>query len=70
MNPIEFIADNLVSTYSSEYRDTRVGIRKVVEQAVKDIVYTRKDEIIEKCVAQASAELVRKGIVKLMEGIK
>ena len=64
------IADNLVSQYTAEYRDAKFGIRKAVEQAVKDLVYSRKDEIIEKCVARASAELVRKGISKLMEGMK
>ncbi len=66
----ETIAKNIVSQYTAEYRDAKFGIRKAVEQAVKELVYSRKDEIIEKCTARASAELVRKGIGKLMEGMK
>ena len=66
----ETIAKNIVSQYTAEYRDAKFGIRKAVERAVKELVYSRKDEIIEKCIARASAELVRKGISKLMEGMK
>lgn len=35
--------------------------------AVKDIVYSRKDEIIEKVVDRATKEIVRKGLPKLLE---
>lgn len=64
---VKQIAENLAAQYTSEAHDAKYGIRKGTEQAVKDYVYSRKDEIIEKCVARASAELVRKGLPKLLE---
>ena len=64
---IEKIASAMAREYGAEAMDAKRGIRKGVEQAVKDYVYSHKDEIIKKCVAQASAELVRKGLPKLIE---
>lgn len=66
---IEKIASAMAKTYSAESTDTKWGVRKGVEQAVKDYVYFHKDEIIEKCVDRASAELVKKGLPKLIERI-
>ena len=63
----EQIADAMRNKYSSESRDTKYGIRKGVESAVKAYIYASKDEIIDRCVARASAELVRKGLPKLIE---
>lgn len=63
----EMIAKNLVTEYRSEERDTKYGVRKAVESAVKAYIYTQKDEIIERCVVRASAELMRKGLPKLIE---
>lgn len=40
---------------------------KVVAEAVKDIVYSQKDEIIDKVVNKASREIVKKGFPKLIE---
>lgn len=63
----EQIADAMRNEYRSESRDTKYGIRKSVESAVKEYIYASKDEIIDRCVARASAELVRKGLPKLIE---
>lgn len=42
-----------------------------IAQAVKEIVYSHKDEIIDKVVDRATKEIVRKGLPKLIErGIK
>ena len=38
-----------------------------VRDAVKEVVYSNKDEIIERCVKRASTELVKKGLPKLIE---
>lgn len=38
-----------------------------ITQAVKDVVYSHKDEIIEKVVDRATKEIVRKGLPKLLE---
>ena len=39
----------------------------VVASAVKEIVYSRKDEIVEMVVERAVKEIVRKGLPKLLE---
>lgn len=61
------IADNLVNSYRAESKELKRGIRDGVEKAVKELIYANKDEIIEKCIARASAELARKGITKLLD---
>lgn len=61
------IADNMARQYSVESKELKRGIRDGVEKAVKDLIYANKDEIIEKCIARASAELARKGITKLLD---
>lgn len=53
------LKDELRSKYSNS--------GKVISAAIKDMVYAHKDEIIEKIVNRASAELVRKGLPKLLE---
>ena len=47
----------------SKYSDTA----DVISLAVKEIVYARKDEIIEQVVDRATKEIVRKGLPKLLE---
>jgi len=64
---VEKIAAAMAREYTGESIDAKYGIRKGVEQAVKDYVYSRKDEIIKKCVDRASTELVKKGLPKLIE---
>ena len=39
----------------------------VVASAVKEIIYSRKDEIIEMVVERATKEIVKKGLPKLLE---
>jgi hypothetical protein len=63
----ELIAEQMVSKYASMQRDAKCGVRQGVEKAVKSYVYSQKDDIIERCVKRASAELVRKGLPKLLE---
>ena len=63
----KMIARDISAQYTAESRDTKFGIRRGVESAVKKYIYDNKDAIIEKCVARASAELVRKGLPKLIE---
>ena len=63
----KMIARDIAAQYTDESRDTKFGIRKGVESAVKEYIYASKDEIIDRCVARASAELVRKGLPKLIE---
>ena len=39
----------------------------IIAAAVKDLVYSHKDEIIEKVVDRARKEIVRKGLPRLLE---
>ena len=48
---------------NSKYGETGHEISK----AVKDIVYSHKDEIIDKVIDRAVKEIVRKGLPKLLE---
>ena len=41
----------------------------VVSSAVKEIIYSRKDEIVEMVVERATKEIVRKGMPKLLERV-
>lgn len=63
----KMVARDMASQYTSESRDTKQGIKKGVESAIKDYIYANKDEIIDRCVARASAELVRKALPKMIE---
>jgi hypothetical protein len=61
------IAESLVNDMHADFFGAKVGIRDGVSRAVQTYVYDHKDEIIEKCVARATAELVRKGLPRLLE---
>ena len=39
----------------------------IIADAVKDLVYSNKDEIIDKVVDRATKEIVRKGLPRLLE---
>ena len=40
---------------------------KGIEKAVKEVVYSQKEELLSRCVDKASAELTRKALPKLLE---
>ena len=48
---------------NNKYSDTG----HIIAAAVKDLVYSNKDEIIDKVVERATKEIVKKGLPKLME---
>ena len=41
----------------------------VIASAVKELVYSHKDEIVEKVVDRATKEIVRKGLPKMLERV-
>ena len=51
------------SELDHRYSDTS----DVIACAVKEIIYSRKDEIIDKVVDRATKEIVRKGLPKLLK---
>ena len=48
---------------NNKYSDTGY----IIAAAVKDLVYSNKDEIIDKVVDRATKEIVRKGLPRLLE---
>ena len=48
---------------NNNYSDTG----RIVASSVKDLIYSRKDEIIDKVVDRAAKEIVRKGLPRLLE---
>lgn len=60
---------NSVFRQQMNYKYSDTG--HIIAAAVKDLVYSHKDEIIDKVVDRAVKEMVRKGLPKLLErGIK
>lgn len=43
------------------------GADEAISAAVKDIIYSHKDEIIERVIDRATTEIVKKGLPKLLE---
>ena len=65
------ISKQLISEYHNyDRREAKIGIRYGVEKAVKEYIYSQKENIIERVVDRASKEIVRKGLPKLLEGLK
>ena len=40
---------------------------KGIEKAVKEVIYSQKEELLSRCVDKASSELTRKALPKLLE---
>ena len=53
--------------FKREISSKYTGTGHEISVAVKEIVYSHKDEIIEKVVDRATKEIVRKGLPKLLE---
>ena len=61
------ITDILNTIFNNEMHRKYSVTGDVIATAVKELVYSHKDEIIEKIVDRAVKELVRKGMPKLLE---
>lgn len=63
----ELIAEDLFKQYSAMRSEKSMAVRSGIEKAVKAYIYSQKEEIIEKCTARATTELVRRGLPKFIE---
>jgi hypothetical protein len=63
----KLLATEIVREYGTIARDAKYGVRSGMDKAIKAYIYSRKEEIIDRCVNRATAELVRKGLPKLLE---
>ena len=60
--------NNIINTvFTREMKHKYGNVDNEIQQAVKEIVYSRKDEIIEKVISRASTEIVKKGMPKLFD---
>ena len=60
----------LNTIFNQELNKKYSGAGDVIACAVKELVYSRKDEIIDKVVDRAVKEIVRKGLPKLLEKVE
>lgn len=63
----EQIAGILNTALKQELRSRYSDTGSEISAAVKELVYSQKDRIIEMVVDRASAEIVRKGLPRLMD---
>lgn len=57
----------IVETHEYENREARIEIRNVVDKAIKQYIYSKKDTIIDSIVDRATVEIAKKGLPKLLE---
>lgn len=60
----------LNSIFLEEIDGRYSGVGPVIRDAVKDLVYSHKDEIIDKVVDRATREIVKKGLPKLLDRLE
>lgn len=61
------IAKRIVEERGHEGREAKIGIRDGVDKAIKQYIYSKKDEVIDRVVERATVEIVKKGLPKLLD---
>ena len=64
---VEQINNILDSVFRQQMNFKYSDTGHIIATAVKDLVYSHKDEIIDKVVDRATKEIVRKGLSRLLE---
>lgn len=63
------IARKIVSEHGYENREARMSIRDGVDKAIKQYIYSKKDDVIDRVIERASVEVVKKGLPKFIEAV-
>lgn len=63
----EVVTNMIARQLTVEWSTERQVLKQTVANAVKTVVYSQKEEIISMVVNRASAEIVRKGMPKLID---
>ena len=63
------VRDILNHALNRELDITYSDTQQIISKMVKELIYSRKDEIINMVVERATKEIVKKGIPKLLEKI-
>lgn len=66
----EAISRTLMLDINTAIRHESTFTRGIISAFIKEMLYAKKDEIIEMVVERASSEMVRKGMPKLLERIE
>ena len=67
-NAIQEQINRILNTmFNRGIQESTSGVGRVISDAVRDLVYSRKDEIIDKVVDRAVREIVKRGLPKLLE---
>lgn len=64
------IAKYIYQNYSSEAREAGYGVRTGIDKAVKQYIYDKKENIIERVIERAKVEIIRKALPRLLENVK
>jgi len=64
------IARRIVAERTYENREAKKGIRNGVDKAIKQYIYSEKENIIERVIQRASIEVSKKGLTKLIDRLK
>lgn len=66
----EEIKQLLVRRITNEFSyESRVLDKKLVSEIVKEVIYSQKDILIDRCVNKAATELTKKALPKLIDKI-
>ena len=57
----------IIRHVNTEVRKAEIYERGAITLAIKDMIYSQKNEIIERVIERASREIVKKGLPKLMD---
>ena len=66
------VEDGIVESALNEYSnkiEIKHGIRNGTDKAIKEYIYTEKENIINRVIERATTEIVKKGLPKLLENL-
>lgn len=66
------VEDGIVESALNEYSnkiEIKHGIRNGTDKAIKEYIYTEKENIINRVVERVTTEIVKKGLPKLLENL-
>lgn len=65
---VKKVVDQAIMRYvNAEVRRAEIFEKGAITVAIKDMIYSQKNEIIERVIERASREIVKKGLPKLMD---
>ena len=63
------LVEQIIENHHYEHTEAKYGVREGTDKAIKEYIYSRKDEIIDRVIERASTEIVKKGMPKLLDRV-